>query len=84
MPNQPRRLCIPPLVTVQALYLPRPAKPLLLTWLNLLVEQLRVLWRLVHERHWISQQQLLYVNERFDEIGRLTGRWLHQLARPPQ
>lgn len=64
---------------VRALYSPRPAKPPLLTELNLLLEQLRVLWRLVHEQRWISQQQLLHVNGRLDEIGRMTGGWLKQL-----
>jgi hypothetical protein len=47
--------------------------------LNLLLEQLRVLWRLVHDRRWISQQQLLFVNGRLDEIGRMTGGWLKSL-----
>lgn len=46
--------------------------------LNLILEQLRVLWRLVQDRRWISQQQLLFVNERIDEAGRMAGGWLKQ------
>ena len=52
--------------------------------LNLLLEQLRVLWRLVQERRWISQQQLLFANGRLDEIGRMTGGWLKQVERNPR
>jgi hypothetical protein len=49
--------------------------------LNLLLEQLRVLWRLVEQRGWISQQQLLFANGRLGEIGRMTGGWLKQVER---
>ena len=72
------------LPAVQAIYSARADKPPVLTRLNLRLEQLRVLWRLVHDRHWISQQQLLFGNGRIDEIGRMTGGWLNQLGRPPQ
>jgi hypothetical protein len=51
--------------------------------LNLLLEQLRILWRLVQDRDWISQQQLLFVSGRLDEIGRMTGGWLRQLGPTP-
>jgi hypothetical protein len=47
--------------------------------LNLLLEKLRVLWRLVHERKFISQQQLFFVISKIDEIGRMTGGWLKSL-----
>ena len=40
--------------------------------LNLLLEKLRVLWRLVHERKFISQQQLFFAITKIDEIGRMT------------
>jgi len=46
--------------------------------LDLVLEQLRVLWRLVQDRRWISQQQLLHVNGRIDEIGRMLGGWIKQ------
>lgn len=44
--------------------------------LNLILEKLRVLWRIVHARQWISAQQLLYVERCLDEIGRMAGAWL--------
>ena len=66
-------------LVVRALYSPPAAKLPLLVELNLQLELLRVLWRLVHDQRWISAQQLLFVNERIDEIGRMTGGWLRQL-----
>lgn len=68
------------MLVTRAIYSPRPQKAALLRELNLLLEQLRVLWRLVEERRWISQQQLLFANSRLDEIGRMTGGWLRSLA----
>jgi len=44
--------------------------------LNLDLEKLRVLWRLVQARGWISTQQLLFAARRLDEIGRMAGGWL--------
>lgn len=43
---------------------------------NLILEKLRVLWRIVHARAWISAQQLLYAAKCLDEIGRMAGAWL--------
>ena len=68
------------MLCVRAIYSPRPKKAALLEELNLLIEQLRVLWRLVHEQRWISQQQLVFVIGRIDEAGRMTGGWLKQLG----
>jgi hypothetical protein len=68
------------MLVTRAIFANRTEKPALLRELNLLLEQLRVLWRLVHDRHWISQQQLLFVSQRLDEIGRMTGGWLKQVA----
>ena len=51
--------------------------------LNLLLEKLRVLWRLVHERKFISQQQLFFVITKIDEIGRMTGGWIKSLGGKP-
>ncbi len=62
---------------------PRSKKVPSLEELNLLLEQLRVLWRLVHEHRWISQQQLVFVIGRIDEAGRMTGGWLKQVRRAP-
>lgn len=44
--------------------------------LNLTLAKLRVLWRIVHSRNWISAQQLLYAARCIDEIGRMAGAWL--------
>ncbi len=68
------------LLVTRAVLSPRPQKAAPLRELNLLLEQLRVLWRLVEQRHWISQQQLLFANSRLDEIGRMTGGWLKSLV----
>ena len=46
----------------------------------LLLEQLQTLWRLVHERRWISQQQLLFVSGRLSEAGRMSTGWRQQQA----
>ncbi|MEI7731956.1 MAG: four helix bundle protein [Verrucomicrobiota bacterium] len=70
------------MLATRALYAPRGQKLPLLDELNLLLEQLRVLWRLVEQRRWISRQQLLFVISRIDEIGRMTGGWRHSLAQP--
>jgi len=70
------------LLVTRALFSPPSAKLPLLHELNLHLEQLRILWRLVYERHWISQQQLLFVNSRLDEIGRMTGGWIRHLESP--
>jgi hypothetical protein len=69
-------------LAVRAIYAAPARKRPLLEELNLQLELLRVLWRLVQEQHWISQQQLLFVIGRIDEIGRMTGGWLRQL--PPK
>ncbi len=67
------------MLAVRALYSDRSQKRPLLLELNLSLEQLRVLWRLVHAQNWISQQQLLFVNQKLDEIGRMTGGWIKSL-----
>jgi hypothetical protein len=69
------------LLTTQALWSPPEGKPLFLQDLNLQLELLRVLWRVVHDQGWISQQQLVHVIGRIDEAGRITGGWLRQVAR---
>ncbi|MGH8021749.1 MAG: four helix bundle protein [Opitutaceae bacterium] len=66
---------------VRAIYSARPKKAPLLAELNLVLEELRVLWRLVHDRRWISQQQLFHIIGRLDEAGRMTGGWLASLSK---
>lgn len=48
--------------------------------LDLCLEQLRVLWRLVHQRTWISQGHLLHVQSRLEEAGRMVGGWMRKEA----
>lgn len=52
------------------------ARPNELRALNLILEKLRVLWRIIHARRWISQQQLFFTTRKLDEIGRMAGAWL--------
>jgi hypothetical protein len=66
-------------VVVRAIFAPTGAKAELLQDLNVRLEILRALWRLVHDQRWISAQQLVFVIGRIDEIGRMTGGWLRQL-----
>lgn len=66
------------MLIVEAIYSKGEARRQRLTRLNLCLEKLRVLWRLVQGRNWINERQLLFVNERIDEIGRMTGGWLRQ------
>jgi len=43
--------------------------------LNLKLELLRVLWRIVQKRGWISSRQLIHVIGRIDTIGKMAGAW---------
>ena len=49
-----------------------------LSELILRLEQMQALWRLVHDRRWISQQQLLFVTSKLDEVGRMANGWRQQ------
>jgi len=66
------------MVVVDAIYTKGEARRQRLTYLNLVLEKLRVLWRLVQARNWINERQLLFVNERIDEVGRMAGGWIKQ------
>ena len=46
--------------------------------INLELEVLRVLWRVVQKRGWLSLNQLDYAQARIDEAGRMVGGWLKQ------
>lgn len=63
---------------IEAIYAPPDGKTAPLRRVNLNLEKLRVFWRLVHERHWISAQQLLFVSQKLDEVGRMVGGWIKQ------
>ncbi|MCC5838841.1 MAG: diversity-generating retroelement protein Avd [Opitutales bacterium] len=53
-------------------------KTVLLDAINRKLEVLRVLWRLVQKRGWISLRQLHFVQEKIDEAGRMVGGWRKQ------
>lgn len=53
-------------------------KAALLGEVNFALEELRVLWRLVQKRGWISLQQLDFAQGKLDEAGRMVGGWLKQ------
>src|SRR4029077_19526771 len=61
---------------VRAIYSPGKQRSGHLSELNLKLEELRVLWRLVQQRGWVSQRQLLYVGGVLDELGRMAGGWM--------
>lgn len=42
---------------------------------NLKLEELRVLWRLVKKRGWITLRQLDFTHRQIDEAGRMIGGW---------
>lgn len=44
--------------------------------INLQLEVLRTLWRLVQKRGWISLRQLDFAQSKLDEAGRMVGGWL--------
>lgn len=66
---------------IEAIYASAAAKAAPLRQINLTLEKLRVFWRLIAERGWISQQQLRFVTGQLDEIGRMIGGWLKSLER---
>ncbi|MDI1337963.1 MAG: four helix bundle protein [Lacunisphaera sp.] len=68
------------LLAVRARYASAEKKRAPLETLNLKLEEMRTLWRLVHARSWISRQQLFHACARLDEAGRMTGGWLKQSA----
>ena len=48
---------------------------------NLKLEELRVLWRLVQKRDWIRLRQLDFIHFKLDEAGRMVGGWLKRQRR---
>ena len=64
------------LLVVRCIYVRERERGLL--EINLKLEELRVLWRLVQKRGWISLRQLDYVQGRIDEAGRMVGGWLRR------
>jgi hypothetical protein len=65
---------------LEAIYLPPSAKKSPLLRLNIQLEKLRVFWRMVSEKKWISLNQVTFVISKIDEIGRMTGGWIKTLS----
>src|SRR5690606_9365052 len=59
----------------RARYAPRAETAAHLDALNLKLELMRTMWRLVKERGWISLRQALHAHERIDKAGRMAGAW---------
>lgn len=68
------------LLAVRARYASADKKRGPLESLNLKLEEMRTLWRLLHARAWISRQQLFFACARLDEAGRMAGGWIRQVA----
>lgn len=68
-------------MALDAIFAPPARKAAPLHHLNITLEKLRVFWRLICDRGWISGQQLQFVTGRIDEIGRMVGGWLKDIER---
>ena len=55
-----------------------PRKQEYLSDLLLELDQAQALWRLAHDRRWLSQQQLLFISQKLDEAGRMANGWRQQ------
>lgn len=59
----------------EARFTGRAARAPVLDRLNLDLEKLRVLWRLVLAKGWMTEAQARHVHGKINEIGRMAGRW---------
>ena len=64
---------------IEAIYQPADGKRTPLRKLNLNLEKLRIFWRIVSDKKWISLNQLAFVIAKIDEIGRMVGGWIKTL-----
>ena len=62
---------------VEAIYTKKRAH--ILDQINLSLEKQRVLFRLAHDRRYISTRQYEYIAKALDEAGRMTGGWRRSL-----
>jgi hypothetical protein len=71
--------------TVKAVFTGDPKrKQAALAEVLLSLEQSQVLWRLAHDRRWLSLQQLVFVSGKLDEAGRMANGWKQQQSRKAQ
>ncbi len=61
---------------VEVIY--RKQKKPLLRQINLLLEKLRVFFRICFQRKYISHRQYVYISEQVDFAGKMVGGWLKQ------
>lgn len=52
----------------------------ILEHLNLILEKLRVFFRISHSRRYISSAQYAYISDAIDTTGRMTGGWLKKVG----
>lgn len=63
----------------ESIFTPSKQRRMVLHRINLRLDQLRILWRLCHDRRYISAQQYAHVSRLIDEAGRMVGGWLRTL-----
>ncbi len=62
---------------IEAIY--SKEKGILLDKINLDIEKLRVLFRICHQRKYISNTQYEYISKELDETGKMVGGWKKSL-----
>jgi hypothetical protein len=64
---------------LEAIFTPAKARRDLLRHINLLLDKLRILFRLCHDRRYLSTQQYAHVAQLIDDTGKMAGGWLKRL-----
>ncbi len=67
----------------EALFSSGKERVAILRKVKLSLEKLRVLWRIVLAKEWLSASQALFVHEKINEIGRMAGNWMKDTATGP-
>lgn len=64
---------------LEAIFTPEKPRRAILRKINLILDKLRILFRLCHDRRYLSTQQYEHVSKLIDETGRMAGGWLRSL-----
>lgn len=64
---------------VEMIYVKNKEKRPLLRRLNVLLEKMRILVRISHDRRYLSTQQYQYISNQINEVGKQVGGWLRSL-----
>lgn len=64
---------------VEAIFSPAKIRRGKLRAINLHLDKLRILFRLCHDRRYLSTKQYAYISEQLDELGKMSGGWLKTL-----